>query len=48
MADAISDSTMGRPSNISMTIMKEVRGACVTAAKNPAMPMAMSAGIKSC
>ena len=43
MATAISDNTTGRPSIISITMMKAVSGACVTAARNPAMPIATSA-----
>jgi len=44
MADAISVKTSERPSIISMTMMNDVSGACVTAARNPAMPMAISTG----
>jgi hypothetical protein len=41
MATAISDSTIGRPSIISITMMKAVSGAWVTAARNAVIPMAM-------
>jgi hypothetical protein len=44
MAAAIRLSTIEWPSTISITMMKAVSGACVTAARKPAMPMAMSAG----
>jgi len=43
IATAISESTSGRPSIISITIRNDVIGACVTAARKPAMPMAISA-----
>jgi len=43
IATAISESTSGRPSIISITIRKDVIGACVTAARKPVMPMAISA-----
>ena len=48
IAEAMSDNTMGRPSSISITIMNDVNGACVTAAKKPAIPIATSAGVTSC
>ena len=35
------------PSTISITMMKAVSGACVTAARKAAMPMAMRAGAMS-
>ena len=40
-------STMPWPSTISMTMMKAVSGACVVAARKPAMPSAMSAGVSA-
>jgi len=43
IATAIKDSTRGRPLIISITIKKDVIGACVTAARNPVMPTAISA-----
>ena len=43
-AQAISVSTRAWPSTISMTMMNEVSGACVTAARKPAMPSAISVG----
>ncbi len=47
MATAISDSTIGRPSIISITMMKAVSGAWVTAARKPVMPMATMAMLTS-
>jgi len=47
MAEAIRLSTMARPSTISITMMKEVRGAWVAAARKPAMPMAIRLGLSS-
>jgi MFS family permease len=47
IAAAIRLSTIGRPSIISMTMMNEVSGACVVAARKPAMPMAIRAGINA-
>ena len=45
MALVIRLKTRACPSTISMTMMKAVIGACVTAAKNPAIPIAMSAAV---
>ena len=47
MAEAISVSTRAWPSTISITMMKDVSGACVTAARKHAMPMAINAGASS-
>ena len=44
MAADIRLSTMAWPSTISMTMMKAVSGACVTAARKAAMPIAIRAG----
>jgi hypothetical protein len=44
IAAAIKLSTIAWPSTISITMMKAVNGARVTAARNAAMPSAMSAG----
>ena len=45
MAEAIRLSTMAPPSTISITMMKAVSGACVTAARKAVMPMATSGAI---
>ncbi|MNR17962.1 hypothetical protein D3C85_1346560 [compost metagenome] len=47
MAHAIRLNTMEWPSTISITMMKAVSGAWVTAARKPAMPMAIIAGPRS-
>lgn len=47
-AHAIKLSTMAWPSTISITMMKEVSGAWVTAARKPTMPSAISAGTCAC
>ncbi|MPN61934.1 hypothetical protein SDC9_209680 [bioreactor metagenome] len=44
MADAIRLSTSEWPSTISITMMKAVSGAWVTAARKAAMPIAINAG----
>ena len=44
-AQVIKLKTKACPSTISMTMMNDVSGACVTAAKNPAIPKAMSVGV---
>jgi len=47
MAEAIRLSTMGRPSTISITMMNEVSGAWVAAARKAAIPMAIRAAASS-